>query len=521
MPITERLLSHEDQVLFESTKEDRLRARALVRIVMLVEQIEAQQSEGDNPLENLRAMLADLDTAKLKKYGKAINAIFELLALIPEKEVQAPFEKVVPTEGLSALEPILPEAVSEQADTAPAESNAKEESTDSEQEHAPAAGSLELGESEDVENDGDNHETIDEEAPVASSVEKPKKTRRSKKSAPGETTDVVASEVQEPVAVTTGEADKNENNEVTYIEGAPLSKTALQYLESIVGPLDDLQLNNSHARQIAATLIDIRGPFKRNSSRAVDFEETLALRFQGLTSRQIAEVLKTTGTSVEQATFRVRKTILETHSQDAVTEMFRQKFATSLEVSDETTEAVIPEAIEEKQVLETPHIPKPAPPTEPLVYVHPKVEVLPKTERLEIMRTAVDNPAVVTHNEWIQIAQEEVMSMAERLSQSSDQAKALWDRINYDSENHGDQVSDDLKAIVNLIRPLAFDALREKKFDHKPMQDTALRMFVNTGGGYTTLEAIQQLLTKKNSDTVTERMTERYLVDALMEVMNV
>lgn len=66
-----------------------------------------------------------------------------------------------------------------------------------------------------------------------------------------------------------------------------LSLGAERYLSSLVGSVDDLDLNLGHIPVIVESLLNMRGPVERVESRSLDVSKLLTLYFSGLTRKEI------------------------------------------------------------------------------------------------------------------------------------------------------------------------------------------------------------------------------------------
>lgn len=84
----------------------------------------------------------------------------------------------------------------------------------------------------------------------------------------------------------------------------PLPWVGKRYLSNLVGPVDDIELHLGHIPTIVEALMEMRGNIERVERRSLDLHQLLTLRFTGLSTEEIAEIVTSNANRVKGAFFR-------------------------------------------------------------------------------------------------------------------------------------------------------------------------------------------------------------------------
>jgi len=84
----------------------------------------------------------------------------------------------------------------------------------------------------------------------------------------------------------------------------PLPWVGKRYLSNLVGSVDDIELHLGHIPALVEMLIEMRGKIERVERRSLDLHQLLTLRFTGLSTEEIAEIVSSNANRVKGAFFR-------------------------------------------------------------------------------------------------------------------------------------------------------------------------------------------------------------------------
>jgi len=164
------------------------------------------------------------------------------------------------------------------------------------------------------------------------------------------------------VAAETEELSTGTDQDVTELAGEadvqvlPVSQGDKQYIQSIVGPIDDLELTSNDITAIIDGLLELRGEIKINL-RSVNIRSLLEARFKNTSVVEMAEMFGKKVPNIHTTFWQLSNNIKKLHSQDEANKLFRHRIIASRLLGEDTPQAPNQEA--QPEVEDAPEIPEP------------------------------------------------------------------------------------------------------------------------------------------------------------------
>lgn len=267
--------------------------------------------------------------------------------------------------------------------------------------------------------------------------------------------------------------------------------------------------------EIVKAVLDARGPVIQRSN-SVDYESMLTDFLNGSSLDELAERCQKSYGAISQALSTSIKAKLLKRQGGKVQLLTVVHSGTADEEGVSFPTEAVPSIVA-----------KPTPPMTELRYVASSgTAAVMSGERQSVvleegvLERALLNPDVVSKREWEQAAKAQLFEYAKDTSLTDSEAGALWQRLHFDASGACvEEVTSDSKEALRCLQQLFFERGKDRLKD-RPRENVGVRTLVVMANGVKTLtEVCDKIRQLKGSETLTNRVAERYVVAGVLELL--